>query len=90
MKLEGKGFEMFVKDGDFVKKGDKLMAFDIQYIKSMRNPKLHCGIHGIDRRGRSCDEKIRPCKRAGGDSGNRKLLIVKELMSDVSNNQSVK
>ena len=33
VKLEGKGFEMFVKDGDFVKKGDKLMAFDIQYIK---------------------------------------------------------
>ena len=28
-----KNFEMFVKDGDFVKKGDKLMAFDIQYIK---------------------------------------------------------
>lgn len=33
VKLEGQGFEMFVKDGDFVKKGDKLMAFDIQYIK---------------------------------------------------------
>lgn len=33
VKLEGKGFEMFVKDGDSVKKGDKLMAFDIQYIK---------------------------------------------------------
>ena len=33
VKLEGKGFEMFVNNGDFVKKGDKLMAFDIQYIK---------------------------------------------------------
>lgn len=33
VKLEGKGFETFVKDGDFVKKGDKLMAFDIEYIK---------------------------------------------------------
>lgn len=33
VKLDGKGFEMFVKDGENVKKGDKLMAFDIQYIK---------------------------------------------------------
>lgn len=33
VKLEGKGFEMFVHNGDSVKKGDKLMAFDIQYIK---------------------------------------------------------
>lgn len=33
VKLDGKGFEMFVKDGESVKKGDKLMAFDIQYIK---------------------------------------------------------
>lgn len=33
VKLDGKGFEMYVKDGESVKKGDKLMAFDIQYIK---------------------------------------------------------
>ncbi len=33
VKLEGQGFEVFVKDGDFVKKGSKLMTFDIQYIK---------------------------------------------------------
>nr|WP_294491736.1 PTS transporter subunit IIABC [uncultured Mediterraneibacter sp.] len=31
--LEGKGFEAFVKDGDRVKKGDKLIGFDIEYIK---------------------------------------------------------
>ena len=31
--LNGEGFEVFVKDGDRVKKGDKLIGFDIQYIK---------------------------------------------------------
>ncbi len=33
VKLDGKGFEVFVKDGDTIKKGDKLMEFDLQYIK---------------------------------------------------------
>ena len=33
VKLDGQGFEVFVKDGDSVKKGDKLMNFDLQYIK---------------------------------------------------------
>lgn len=33
VKLEGKGFEVKVKDGDHVKKGDKLMDFDLAYIK---------------------------------------------------------
>ena len=31
--LNGEGFETFVKDGDRVKKGDKLTAFDIEYIR---------------------------------------------------------
>ncbi|HIZ81762.1 MAG TPA: glucose PTS transporter subunit IIA [Candidatus Mediterraneibacter pullistercoris] len=31
--LNGEGFETFVKDGDSVKKGDKLIGFDIEYIK---------------------------------------------------------
>ena len=31
--LNGEGFETFVKDGDRVKKGDKLIAFDIEYIR---------------------------------------------------------
>lgn len=31
--LNGEGFETFVKDGDHVKKGDKLIGFDIKYIK---------------------------------------------------------
>lgn len=31
--LNGEGFEAFVKDGDRVKKGDKLIGFNIQYIK---------------------------------------------------------
>ena len=31
--LNGKGFEAFVKDGDRVKKGDKLIGFDIEYIR---------------------------------------------------------
>lgn len=34
VKLQGTGFEAFVKEGDFVKKGDKLLAFDIEYIKN--------------------------------------------------------
>lgn len=31
--LNGNGFEIFVKEGDFVKRGDKLIQFDIKYIK---------------------------------------------------------
>ena len=31
--LNGEGFKAFVKDGDSVKKGDKLIGFDIEYIK---------------------------------------------------------
>lgn len=33
VKLDGKGFETFVKDGDTVKKGDKLLSFDLDFIK---------------------------------------------------------
>lgn len=33
VKLEGKGFEAFVNDGDSVKKGDPLMEFDLDYVK---------------------------------------------------------
>lgn len=32
--LDGQGFEAFVSDGQTVKKGDKLIAFDIDYIRS--------------------------------------------------------
>ena len=32
MKLDGKGFTVFVKDGDSVQKGDKLMEVDLNYI----------------------------------------------------------
>lgn len=41
VKLQGKGFDVFVKDGDFVKKGDKLMQFDLQYIRE-HAPSEHC------------------------------------------------
>ena len=34
VKLDGKGFETFVKEGDKVKKGDKLLGFDIEFIKN--------------------------------------------------------
>ena len=31
--LEGKGFTVHVSEGDFVKKGDKLVTFDLEYIR---------------------------------------------------------
>ncbi len=34
VKLEGKGFEALVKDGDHVKKGDRLIQFDLDYVKA--------------------------------------------------------
>lgn len=33
VKLDGKGFETFVKQGDKVKKGDKLLTVDIDFVK---------------------------------------------------------
>lgn len=33
VKLDGNGFETFVKDGDEVKKGDKLLSFDLNFVK---------------------------------------------------------
>lgn len=33
VKLDGKGFTVFVKDGDSVQKGDKLMEVDLKYIE---------------------------------------------------------
>ena len=32
--LQGKGFTVFVTEGQAVKKGDKLMTFDIAYVKA--------------------------------------------------------
>lgn len=34
VELNGEGFEAFVETGDKVKKGDKLISFDIEYIKN--------------------------------------------------------
>ena len=34
VELNGEGFEAFVNAGDIVKKGDKLIGFDIEYIKN--------------------------------------------------------
>lgn len=34
VKLDGKGFETFVKDGDKVKAGDKLLGCDLEFIKN--------------------------------------------------------
>ena len=34
VKLQGNGFTVFVKDGQEVKKGDKLLAFDTAYVKA--------------------------------------------------------
>lgn len=33
VKLNGEGFNVFVKEGNHVKRGDKLLAFDLQYIR---------------------------------------------------------
>ena len=90
VKLEGKGFEMFVNNGDFVKKGDKLMAFDIQYIKEHAKSEACIAVFtGLTEEEEIVNEGIRACKCTGGYCGDRELLIVKELMSDVSNYQSI-
>jgi PTS system D-glucosamine-specific IIC component len=34
VKLKGKGFEVFVENGQKVKKGDKLLKIDLEYIKA--------------------------------------------------------
>lgn len=34
VKLDGKGFNTFVKEGDHVSRGDKLLSFDMKYIRS--------------------------------------------------------
>lgn len=44
VKLEGKGFEVFVQENDKVKKGDKLMEFDIKYIKEHAKSEACIGV----------------------------------------------
>ncbi len=34
VKLEGKGFEPQVKDGDHIKRGECLLKFDLEYVKN--------------------------------------------------------
>ena len=34
VKLDGKGFELFVKEGDKVQKGDSMLKFDMDYVKN--------------------------------------------------------
>ena len=36
-RLEGKGFALYVKQGDMVKKGDKILSFDFEYV-SLNSP----------------------------------------------------
>lgn len=36
-RLQGKGFTLFVKQGDLVKKGDKILSFDFEYV-SLNSP----------------------------------------------------
>jgi sugar PTS system EIIA component len=38
VRLEGKGFACYVKVGDLVKKGDKLMYFDLEYLEMNTSP----------------------------------------------------
>ena len=44
VKLEGKGFEVFVQENDKVKKGNKLMEFDIEYIKEHAKSEACIGV----------------------------------------------
>ncbi len=44
VKLEGKGFKVFVQENDKVKKGDKLMEFDIEYIKEHAKSEACIGV----------------------------------------------
>ena len=44
VKLEGKGFEVFVQENDKVKKGEKLMEFDIEYIKEHAKSEACIGV----------------------------------------------
>ena len=44
VKVEGKGFEVFVQENDKVKKGDKLMEFDIEYIKEHAKSEACIGV----------------------------------------------
>ncbi len=44
VKLEGKGFEVFVQENDKVKKGDILMEFDIEYIKEHAKSEACIGV----------------------------------------------
>ena len=53
VKLDGKGFEVFVENGQKVKKGDKLMQIDMDYIKenapSLCSPILCTELEGNQR-----------------------------------------
>ena len=44
VKLEVKGFKVFVQENDKVKKGDKLMEFDIEYIKEHAKSEACIGV----------------------------------------------
>ena len=74
VKLDGKGFEAFVKDGDKVKKGDKLLNFDKDFIE--KNVPSICTPYIVT----SLDDKVRVrLLKTGKIQRGEDLIAVDEL-----------
>lgn len=74
VKLDGKGFEAFVKDGDKVKKGDKLLSFDKDFIE--KNVPSICTPYIVT----SLDDKVRVrLLKTGKIQRGEDLIAVDEL-----------
>ena len=72
--LDGKGFEAFVKDGDKVKKGDKLLSFDKDFIE--KNVPSICTPYIVT----SLDDKVRVrLLKTGKIQRGEDLIAVDEL-----------
>ena len=71
VKLDGKGFETFVKDGDKLKKGDKILTFDLEFIKenapSIASPIICTSL--------TSKQKVRVLKKGEVESGDEIIAI---------------
>lgn len=75
VELNGEGFETFVNAGDIVKKGDKLIGFDIEYIKdhvpSMATPFIFTSL--------SENQRVRLIKE-GKVNALEDVLVIEEVL----------